>query len=180
VTGNTVVFRRRSNTPGCAELLVKDYEEPACPRGRSFVSAVAARGDEFVNNKTIRAVSFTGSCEVGGEVAKQAAGISPRSPARWAARTAGVMDDAGILTLRSKAAPRARSARRGNAGTATKSGDFAQGDRRQVSQKLIERVKKIKVGDGMEDGTTWPAVDKAQFRDRSAYMEMRRRKAASV
>src|SRR5258706_7945826 len=75
VTGNTVVMKAASNTPGCAEVLVKIYEDAGLPKGvlNLVYGSGGTIGDEFVNNPIIRAVSFTGSCETGGNVAKQAA-----------------------------------------------------------------------------------------------------------
>ena len=75
VAGNTIVFKPASNTPGCAEALVKIFEDAGLPKGvlNLVHGSGSVVGDEFVNNPVIRAVSFTGSCEVGGEVAKQAA-----------------------------------------------------------------------------------------------------------
>src|SRR5258705_2660748 len=72
VTGNTVVMKAASNTPGCAELLMKIYEDAGLPKGvlNLVYGGGGTVGDEFVNNATIRAVSFTGSCGTGGQVAK--------------------------------------------------------------------------------------------------------------
>jgi len=97
VAGNTVVFKAATNTPGCAELLVKIYEDAGLPKGvlNLVYGSGGVVGDEFVNNPAIRAVSFTGSCEVGGEVAKQAAGHLAKVTCEMGGKNpAVVMDDA--------------------------------------------------------------------------------------
>jgi len=60
VTGNTVVMKAASNTPGCAELLVMIYEDAGLAKASSISSTEAAVRSvmSFVNNPIIRAVSF--------------------------------------------------------------------------------------------------------------------------
>lgn len=66
-TGNTVVLKPASDTPGTAFLIGKFFERAGFPKG--VYNAVAGRGSEigdyFVEHRIPDAISFTGSTEVG-------------------------------------------------------------------------------------------------------------------
>ena len=66
-TGNTVVLKPASDTPGTAFLIGKFFEKAGFPKG--VFNAVAGRGSEigdyFVEHRIPDAISFTGSTEVG-------------------------------------------------------------------------------------------------------------------
>ncbi|AHC51897.1 aldehyde dehydrogenase [Sulfolobus acidocaldarius SUSAZ] len=69
-TGNTVIFKPASNTPTVAFELVNALYEAGLPEGVVNLVTGSGRevGDEIVTNKEIKALSFTGSLEVGKEV----------------------------------------------------------------------------------------------------------------
>jgi len=74
ICGNTVVFKPASDTPLCAIELVKILEEAGLPKGvvNLVTGPGSTVGEEIVTNPKIRAISFTGSREVGVEVTKKA------------------------------------------------------------------------------------------------------------
>ncbi|MGA2140356.1 MAG: aldehyde dehydrogenase family protein [Verrucomicrobiia bacterium] len=175
VAGNTVVFKAASNTPGCAELLVKIYEDAGLPKGvmNLVYGSGGVVGDEFVNNPTIRAVSFTGSCEVGGEVAKQAAGHLAKVTCEMGGKNPVVVMDDADLDLAVEGCAQGAFGSTGQRCTATSRVILHQAIADRFLEKLVERMKKIKVGDGMEDGINMgPAVDKAQYETDLRYIEI--------
>jgi aldehyde dehydrogenase (NAD+) len=173
--GNTVVFKAASNTPGCAELLVKIYEDAGLPKGvlNLVYGSGGVVGDEFVNNPTIRAVSFTGSCEVGGEVAKQAAGHLAKVTCEMGGKNPAVVMDDADLDLAVEGCAQGAFGSTGQRCTATSRVILHKAIADRFLEKLVERMKKIKVGDGMEDGINMgPAVDKAQYETDLRYLEI--------
>lgn len=175
VAGNTVVFKAASNTPGCAELLVKIYEDAGLPKGvlNLVYGSGGVVGDEFVNNPTIRAVSFTGSCEVGGEVAKQAAGHLAKVTCEMGGKNPAVVMDDADLDLAVEGCAQGAFGSTGQRCTATSRVILHKAIADRFLEKLVERMKKIKVGDGMEDGINMgPAVDKAQYETDLRYLEI--------
>ena len=175
VAGNTIVFKAATNTPGCAELMVKMYEDAGLPKGvlNLVYGSGGVVGDEFVNNPTIRAVSFTGSCEVGGEVAKQAAGHLAKVTCEMGGKNPLVVMDDGDLDLAVEGCAQGAFGSTGQRCTATSRVILHKAIADKFLEKLVERVKKIKVGDGMEDGINMgPAVDKAQFETDLRYLEI--------
>jgi aldehyde dehydrogenase (NAD+) len=175
VAGNTIVFKAATNTPGCAELMVKIYEDAGLPKGvlNLVHGSGSTVGDEFVNNKTIRAVSFTGSCETGAQVAKQAASHLAKVTCEMGGKNPLVVMDDADLDLAIEGCAQGAFGSTGQRCTATSRVILQKGIADKFIEKLVERVKKIKVGDGMEDGVGMgPAVDKAQYETDLRYIEI--------
>jgi aldehyde dehydrogenase (NAD+) len=173
--GNTVVFKAATNTPGCAELLVKIYEDAGLPKGvlNLVYGSGGTVGDELVNNHTVRAVSFTGSCETGAQVAKQAASHLAKVTCEMGGKNPLVVMDDADLELAIEGCAQGAFGSTGQRCTATSRVILHKAIADKFVEKLIERVKKIKVGDGMEDGVGMgPAVDKAQYETDLRYIEI--------
>ena len=175
VTGNTVVFKAATNTPGCAEWLVKIYEEAGLPKGviNLVYGSGSVVGDEFVNNPAIRAVSFTGSCETGGQVAQQAAAHLAKVTCEMGGKNPLVVMDDADLDLAVEGCAQGAFGSTGQRCTATSRVILHKAIADKFVEKLVERVKKFKVGDGMEEGVNMgPAVDKPQYETDLRYMEI--------
>ncbi|MCD7792804.1 MAG: aldehyde dehydrogenase family protein [Oscillospiraceae bacterium] len=75
-TGNAVVLKPASNTPGSAFLLAEIFERAGIPAG--LFNVIAGRGSEigdyFVAHPIPRLISFTGSTEVGRRIGELACG----------------------------------------------------------------------------------------------------------
>jgi len=67
VAGNTIVFKPAELTPATASLLAEIYEQAGLPKGvfNMVVGSGSVVGEAIVNSPAIRAVSFTGSNEIG-------------------------------------------------------------------------------------------------------------------
>jgi len=181
VAGNTIVFKAASITPGCAEWVVKIFEEAGLPKGvlNLVYGSGGVVGDEFVNNPTIKAVSFTGSCEVGGEVAKQAAAHLAKVTCEMGGKNPVVVLDDADLDLAVEGVVQGAFGSTGQRCTATSRVILQKPIAEKFVEKLIERVKKIKVGDGFEEGVGMgPAVDKGQFETDLRFIEIAKNEGA--
>ena len=67
VAGNTVVFKPASLTPATGVRIVEIFEEAGIPRGvlNLIIGSGSDAGDEIINHPAVKAVSFTGSNQVG-------------------------------------------------------------------------------------------------------------------
>ncbi|HYJ45913.1 MAG TPA: aldehyde dehydrogenase family protein, partial [Pyrinomonadaceae bacterium] len=67
VAGNTVVFKPASLTPATAVRIVEIFAEAGIPRGvlNLILGSGSDAGDEIINHPAVKAVSFTGSNQVG-------------------------------------------------------------------------------------------------------------------
>ena len=70
VAGNTVVFKPAELTPGTAALMIEIFEEAGLPAGvlNMVVGRGSVTGEAILNHSDIKAVSFTGSNEIGQHV----------------------------------------------------------------------------------------------------------------
>src|SRR5207249_8423953 len=75
VAGNTVIFKPAELTPATAALLTEIYLEAGLPPGvfNMLVGSGSVVGEAIVNSPVLRAISFTGSNEVGGALYAKAA-----------------------------------------------------------------------------------------------------------
>ena len=75
VAGNTVVFKPATNTPETAVRITELFAEAGLPKGvlNLILGSGAEAGDEIVNHRAVRAISFTGSTNVGLQLYQQAA-----------------------------------------------------------------------------------------------------------
>src|SRR5256886_1698042 len=75
VAGNTVVFKPATNTPATAVRIVEIFAEAGVPAGvlNLILGSGSEAGDEIVNHRAVRAISFTGSNGVGIKLYEQAA-----------------------------------------------------------------------------------------------------------
>ncbi|HUK83417.1 MAG TPA: aldehyde dehydrogenase family protein [Verrucomicrobiae bacterium] len=181
VAGNTIVFKAASITPGCAEWVVKIFEEAGLPNGvlNLVYGSGGVVGDEFVNNPAIRAVSFTGSCEVGGEVAKQAAAHLAKVTCEMGGKNPVVVMDDADLDLAVEGVAQGAFGSTGQRCTATSRVILQKPIADKFVEKLVERVKRIKVGDGFEEGVGMgPAVDKGQFETDLRFIEIAKKEGA--
>src|SRR5437763_14692597 len=67
VAGNTVVFKPATLTPGTAVRIVEIFAEAGIPPGvlNLILGSGSDAGDEIINHPAVKAVSFTGSNQVG-------------------------------------------------------------------------------------------------------------------
>ncbi len=155
VCGNAVVFKPASYTPLIAFKIVEALQKAGLPPGvLNLVTGSGAEiGDEMVENKRVSGVSFTGSYEVGERIAQKA---NAKKDTRVQLELGGknpaiVLDDAD--TDRAVAMIiRAAYGLSGQACTATSRAIIHDKIYDEFTRKLIERIRKIKVGNGLQDG----------------------------
>src|SRR5215813_13361405 len=74
VAGNTVVFKPATLTPATAVRIVQIFEEAGIPPGvlNLIIGSGSEAGDEIINHRAVKAISFTGSNGVGIRLYEQA------------------------------------------------------------------------------------------------------------
>ena len=163
--GNAVVFKPSGLTPSTAQMLVRAFEEAGVPAGvlNLVYGSGSLVGAALVNDKRVAAISFTGSNEVGTELNVQAA----RRLARVQLEMGGknpviVLADADIDQAVTATAMGAFGST-GQRCTATSRVIVDKTVQQEFTRKLLEKVREIKVGDGLADPTAMgPVVDEKQ------------------
>ncbi len=182
ICGNTVVLKPASAAPLSSWRIVEALHEAGIPRG--VVNYVAGPGGELgaalVAAKPLKAVSFTGSCQTGDWLHAEASkrrlriqlemgGKNPTivlADADFNAAVENVVNGAFFST--------------GQKCTATSRAIVEDATYDKFLAALIERTKKLKVGDGMQPGIEiGPLVDQAQMDTVLKYIETGKKEAGA-
>ena len=180
ICGNTVVLKPASAAPLSAWRIVEACHEAGIPKG--VVNFVAGSGAELgralVEAAPIKAVSFTGSCQVGHWLHEQASKRRLRIQLEMGGKNPTiVLADADFRSAVENVANAAFFST-GQKCTATSRAIVEEPIYERFVEALAERTRKLKVGNGMEPGVEiGPAVDAAQLETDLHYIEVGRREA---
>jgi aldehyde dehydrogenase (NAD+) len=183
VAGNTVIFKPAELTPATASLLTAIYEDAGLPPGvfNMLVGPGSVIGEALVNSPALRAISFTGSNEVGGALYAKAAQRGAKVTCEMGGKNAViVMADADL----DKAAIAIHGGAFGSTGqrcTATSRVIAAPPVKDKLLERLVEGAKKIKIGSGLDETVDMgPAVDEKQWKTDLDYLRIGREEGARV
>jgi aldehyde dehydrogenase (NAD+) len=173
--GNCVIFKPAELTPSTAALLADIYQEAGCPAGvfNMLVGSGSVVGEAIVHSAVIRAVSFTGSNEIGGALYTKAAQRGAKVTCEMGGKNAViVMPDADL----DKAAVAIHGGAFGSTGqrcTATSRVIAHPEVKDSLLDRLVEGAKKIKVGPGLDESVDMgPAVDDKQWKTDIDYIKI--------
>jgi alpha-ketoglutaric semialdehyde dehydrogenase len=183
VAGNTVVFKPAALTPATAALLTEIYEEAGVPPGvfNMVVGPGSAVGEAMVHSPVLRAISFTGSNEVGGTLYAKAAQRGAKVTCEMGGKNAViVMADADL----DKAAIAIHGGAFGSTGqrcTATSRVIASPTIKANLLERLVEGASKIKVGSGLDETVDMgPAVDEKQWKTDLDYIAIGQQEGARL
>ncbi|MDQ0338892.1 succinate-semialdehyde dehydrogenase/glutarate-semialdehyde dehydrogenase [Caldalkalibacillus uzonensis] len=161
--GCTVVVKPAEQTPLCAIEVFKIFDKAGIPAG--VVNLIPSKdpvpiGEELINNPNVKKITFTGSTEVGKILAQGAAKHMKRVSMELGGHAPFIVcEDADPV----HAAKGASLVKFLNSGQACISPNRIFVHKKHVeafTNALVERVKKMKVGNGMKDGTNiGPLID---------------------
>jgi acyl-CoA reductase-like NAD-dependent aldehyde dehydrogenase len=167
VAGCTAVLKPASLTPICTHLLAEALVEAGLPAGvlNVVTGPGSAVGDALVDDERIRAISFTGSNEIGLRLYQRAAARGARVTAEMGGKNPVVVLDDADLELAAEGIVQGAFGSTGQRCTATSRVVVTPGIAVRLTEALVERVRKIKVGNGMTPGVQMgPAVDPGQLK----------------
>jgi succinate-semialdehyde dehydrogenase/glutarate-semialdehyde dehydrogenase len=181
--GCTMVVKPASATPFSALALAELAERAGMPRGVLSVVTGSAQaiGGEMTANPLVRKLSFTGSTEIGKVLLERCAGTVKKTSMELGGNAPFIVFDDADLDA---AADGAMASKYRNAGqTCVCANRLLVQDSvyEAFARKLAERVQKLKVGDGMEPGTTiGPLIDANAVEKVEAHIEDAVAKGARV
>ena len=167
LAGNTMVIKPAETTPLTDLRVVGLFLEAGLPNGALNVvtGQGSVVGEEIVTNPKVRKIGFTGSTEVGRRVMASAAqGIKRVTLELGGSDPMIVCDDANIDEA-VKAAATGRFFNCGQACLAIKRLYLFESIADDFTAKLVARAKKLRVGNGMADGTMIGPLHSASQRD---------------
>ncbi|HEV2233172.1 MAG TPA: aldehyde dehydrogenase family protein [Terriglobia bacterium] len=178
VCGNTVVWKPSEVTPFTSRKVVEIFAAAGLPAG--VLNMVHGRGeeagDELVAHPSVRAISFTGSCEVGGIIYAKAAQQMKKVQCEMGGKNPVVVLEDADLDLAADNTIAGAFGSTGQRCTASSRVIVTEPVADRFVKMLVERANKLKVGNGAEPGiNVGPSVDEAQFNKVLAYIEIGKR-----
>jgi acyl-CoA reductase-like NAD-dependent aldehyde dehydrogenase len=180
ICGNTVVLKPASAAPLSAWRIVEACHEAGIPKG--VVNFVAGSGGELgnalVQAAPLKAISFTGSCEVGRWLHEAASQRSLRIQLEMGGKNPTIVLADADFNQAVENVVNASFFSTGQKCTATSRAIVEESIYDRFLEALIQRTKELKVGNGMEPGVDiGPAVDQAQLDTDLKYIEIGRQEA---
>ncbi|HXE75542.1 MAG TPA: L-glutamate gamma-semialdehyde dehydrogenase [Candidatus Xenobia bacterium] len=181
VGGNTVVLKPSSETPGIGWQIAKILMEAGFPDGViNFVpGGGATAGNAMVEHPKTRLIAFTGSMEVGLDIVQRAAVTQPgqiwikRVIAEMGGKNAQVVDDSADLDAAAEAAKIGAFGFQGQKCSAASRLVVHQKVYDKFLEKLVPRVKAIRVGPS-EDPANWmgPVIGQSAYDSIMGYISV--------
>jgi alpha-ketoglutaric semialdehyde dehydrogenase len=173
VSGNTCVIKPAEDTPLSTFNLVQAMIDAGLPPG--VVNIVTGFGPDagapLVEHRDVRAISFTGSSEVGSLVAQRAAAnFKPVSLEMGGKNAQIVLDDAN-LDLALDGALWGAFGTTGQRCTATSRILLQKGIAKEFTERLVKRAQKLRVGNGLDASVeVGPQVNEQQIETSKKYV----------
>src|SRR5213079_2530229 len=183
VAGNTVVFKPATLTPATGVRIVELFAEAGIPPGvlNLILGSGSEAGDEIINHPAIKAVSFTGSNEVGIRMYEQVSRRGAKCQCEMGGKNPVViLEDADMdLTVESTAQGAVGSS--GQRCTATSRAVVVNEVADEFVKRISQRAGTMRIGDGMDPKTEMgPSVDENQFKTVLEYLNIGREDGATL
>jgi len=153
VTGNTVVFKPSTDTPLTAYRLTEALVDAGLPAGvLNFLTGRASRvGKTLTESRQVRAITFTGSTGAG-EAIHRSADMTTRLQMELGGKNPLIVLADADLDKAADLAIKGGYSLSGQACTGTSRILVEKSVRDAFTNKLVDRVKALKVGSGMKQG----------------------------
>ena len=168
LTGNTVVFKPASFTPWSGVFMAGLFERAGLPAGvfNCVTGLGSSVGNRIVEDPRVRAISFTGSTEVGRKIQMKAAVNLARTQLELGGKNALIVMDDADLGAAVDAAVAAGFANAGQWCTSTSRILLQRSIAGAFLDKLTARCEKMTVGDGLAETTDMgPVAGPQQYED---------------
>ncbi|HET9908987.1 MAG TPA: aldehyde dehydrogenase family protein [Anaerolineales bacterium] len=181
VAGNTIVWKPSPETPAISAAFVQVFEEAGLPPGvfNLIMAPGAEVGKALVEHPDVRVLSFTGSTTTGRAIAQSAAKLNKKLSLEMGGKNAIiVMEDANV-ELVTDATLWASFGTSGQRCTAASRLIAHKGIVGQVKESLVERTKKLRLGDGLDPKIdVGPVINKAALDRIHNYVQIGQKEGA--
>lgn len=183
VSGCTAVFKPAEDTPLCAALLIDMFREVGLPPG--VLNLVNGFGEDagaaLVDHPDVRHISFTGSLEVGRMVNERCARAMKGCSLELGSKNALIVMPDARLDVAVEASAWGAFATSGQRCTATSRLIVHDDVRPEFTERLLDRVGGMKVGNGLDpDVELAPVINEQQKNRVLEYIEVGQREGAKV
>jgi len=183
MAGNTCVFKPARLTPQTGLKFVELFIDAGLPPGvLNFITGSGSNvGEEMITNPLVKAISFTGSTQVGRSIHQKAAQIMARTQLEMGGKNPiVVLEDANIEEA-AKAAVLAAYACAGQWCTSTSRAIVVAKVAEQFTSRALELTGRIVVGNGLDVRTTMgPVCGTQQLQSVLGYIGKGRQEGAEL
>jgi aldehyde dehydrogenase (NAD+) len=183
VAGNTVVFKPATLVPATATRIVEIFEEAGIPPGvlNLILGSGSEAGDEIISNRAIRAVSFTGSNDVGIRMYEQVSRRGAKVQCEMGGKNPVVVLEDADLDLAVESTAQGAFGSTGQRCTATSRAVVINDIADEFVRRIVERAKSFRIGPGGDPATDMgPSVDEGQFKTVLEYIGIGREDGAEM
>ena len=175
VSGNTCVIKPATDTPLSVYNLVQTLVDAGLPRGvvNIVFGGGAGAGSALVEHKDVRAISFTGSSQVGSLVGQRAAATFKAVSLEMGGKNAQIVLGDANLELALDGALWGAFGTTGQRCTATSRILLQKGIAEQFTAEFVARAKALRVGNGLDERMqVGPQVNASQIATSAKYAEI--------
>jgi alpha-ketoglutaric semialdehyde dehydrogenase len=168
ICGNTVVLKPAEDTPHTAQKFIEILNEAGVPPG--VVNLIQGRGEEvgaaLVRHPAVQLVSFTGSAAVGREIASVCGKNLKRVSLEMGGKNAQIVMEDADLDLAVEGALWGAFGTTGQRCTATSRLIVHRDVAKKVTDALVARARKIKIGDGLDESVDMGPLINGEAREK--------------
>ncbi len=183
IAGNAVVLKPADVAPLCATRMAQALDEAGVTKGAiSLITGPGSKvGAELVSNPHVRAISFTGSEGTGSGIAIECAKRRARVQLEMGGKNPTVVLKDADIAEAVEVVTNAAFFSTGQRCTATSRIIVEEPILEAFTAALVERVRKMKVGNGLEAGIEMgPSVDESQLKTVLDYVDIGKKEGAKL
>ncbi|MFN2499022.1 MAG: aldehyde dehydrogenase family protein [Pyrinomonadaceae bacterium] len=183
VAGNAVVFKPATLTPATAVRIVEIFAEAGIPPGvlNLVLGSGSEAGDEIINHPAVKAVSFTGSNQVGIRMYEEVSRRGAKVQCEMGGKNPVVILEDADLALAVESTAQGAFGSSGQRCTATSRAVVVNDIADEFVDRISKRAQLMRIGDGMDAKTEMgPSVDEGQFKTVLQYIDIGREDGATL
>lgn len=183
VAGNTVVFKPATLTPATGIRIVELFEEAGIPPGvlNLIIGSGSEAGDAIINHPAVKAISFTGSNQVGIRLYEEASRRGAKVQCEMGGKNPVVIMEDADMGLAVESTAQGAFGSSGQRCTATSRAVVVNDVADEFVERLAARARSMRIGQGNDPATEMgPTVDESQFKTVLSYIDIGRDDGAQL
>src|SRR5699024_1042902 len=183
VSGNAVVWKPATETPIMAQKMVEIFEEAGLPKGVINVvyGSGSQVGDAMVHHPDIRVISFTGSNEVGRNIASDCGKQLKKVSLEMGGKNAVIVMDDADIDLAVEGILWSAFGTSGQRCTACSRVIVHEDVKEELEKRLVEQMKHLTIGNGLEDAVkVGPIINEAGMEKIEKYVQIGKDEGAKL
>ncbi|HLR75760.1 MAG TPA: aldehyde dehydrogenase family protein [Virgibacillus sp.] len=183
VAGNAVVWKPATETPIMALKMIEIFEDAGLPKGVMNVvfGSGSTVGDAMVHHDDIQVISFTGSNEVGRNIASDCGKQLKKVSLEMGGKNAVIVMDDADLNLAVEGIIWSAFGTSGQRCTACSRVIVHEDVKEELETRLVEEMKKLTIGNGLEESIkVGPIINKAGIEKIKKYIEIGKEEGAKL